>query len=232
MGGNPPLGYDVRDRKLTVNDKEAATVRYIFRLYRQLRSVRALRERLVAEGVTSKRRVLRDGRVTGGKPINRGGAVLPAAQPHLPGTDRPQGQGLSRRARGHYRSGALGCGAGDPDRQHPGRPPPRIPAAQPADGPAGGRAGRRPHTHPCGQEGPALPLLRLPPPDHRGQESRPQGMAHPGGGSGGSRRGPSPGMAHRPGRGERCGGTRISGCRRTGGVDHRCPEGSPNGGRA
>src|ERR687897_2257373 len=30
MGGHPPLGYDVRDRKLVVNDAEAATVRMIF----------------------------------------------------------------------------------------------------------------------------------------------------------------------------------------------------------
>src|SRR3712207_3726905 len=29
MGGMPPLGYDVRDRKLVVNDAEAATVRMI-----------------------------------------------------------------------------------------------------------------------------------------------------------------------------------------------------------
>ena len=72
MGGNPPLGYDVQDRKLIVNEPEAETVRYIFRLYRQLRSVRELRERLVVEAVRSKRRVLRHGRVTGGKPINRG----------------------------------------------------------------------------------------------------------------------------------------------------------------
>ncbi len=72
MGGRPPLGYDVRDRKLVVNKKEAETVRYIFRQYRQLRSVRALRTRLVTAGVTSKRRVLRNGTLTGGKPINRG----------------------------------------------------------------------------------------------------------------------------------------------------------------
>ena len=62
----------MQDRKLIVNEPEAETVRYIFRLYRQLRSVRELRERLVVEGVRSKRRVLRDGRVRGGKPINRG----------------------------------------------------------------------------------------------------------------------------------------------------------------
>ena len=72
MGGNPPLGYDAHDRKLVVNEEEAATVRRIFRLYRQIRSVRELRHRLDAEGITSKRRVMRGGSVTGGKPINRG----------------------------------------------------------------------------------------------------------------------------------------------------------------
>ena len=72
MGGNPPLGYDAHDRKLVVNEEEAATVRRIFRLYRQIRSVRELRHRLDAEGITSKRRVMRDGSVTGGKPTNRG----------------------------------------------------------------------------------------------------------------------------------------------------------------
>ena len=72
MGGNPPLGYDARDRKLVVNEAEAATVRHLFALYRQIKSVRELRHRLEAEGISSKRRVRRDGSVSGGKPINRG----------------------------------------------------------------------------------------------------------------------------------------------------------------
>ena len=33
MGGNVPLGYDVRDKKLVVNRGEAETVRTLFRLY-------------------------------------------------------------------------------------------------------------------------------------------------------------------------------------------------------
>ena len=72
MGGAPPLGYDVKNRRLIVNPAEAETVRTIFRLYRELRSVRLLRQRLQATGVTSKRRVLRDGRITGGRALNRG----------------------------------------------------------------------------------------------------------------------------------------------------------------
>ena len=72
MGGNPPLGYDVADRKLVVNEAEAETVRHIFRLYCRSKSVRELRHRLEAEGITSKRRIMRDGSVAGSKPINRG----------------------------------------------------------------------------------------------------------------------------------------------------------------
>ena len=30
MGGNPPLGYGVKNKKLVVNEAEAETVRYIF----------------------------------------------------------------------------------------------------------------------------------------------------------------------------------------------------------
>ena len=72
MGGNPPLGYDVKDKKLVVNEAEAETVRYIFRQYREIESVRELRFRIAAEGVTSKRRIMRDGSIAGDKPINRG----------------------------------------------------------------------------------------------------------------------------------------------------------------
>src|SRR6202034_4157399 len=36
MGGNVPLGYDVRERKLVVREAEAPTVRMIFRRYAEL----------------------------------------------------------------------------------------------------------------------------------------------------------------------------------------------------
>jgi site-specific DNA recombinase len=72
MGGYPPLGYDVKDRKLVVNEAEAETVRYIFRRYQELRSVRLLKEHLDAGGIVSKNRMAPDGRTYGGKPIARG----------------------------------------------------------------------------------------------------------------------------------------------------------------
>jgi DNA invertase Pin-like site-specific DNA recombinase len=39
MGGFTPLGYDVKDRKLIVNEAEAATVRMIFQRFVRIDSV-------------------------------------------------------------------------------------------------------------------------------------------------------------------------------------------------
>ena len=72
MGGQPPLGYDVKDRKLVINEAEAETVRMIFHRYAELRSVRALKERLDASGTVSKARTASDGSAYGSKPIAAG----------------------------------------------------------------------------------------------------------------------------------------------------------------
>ena len=42
MGGVPPLGYAIRDRKLIIVEREAETVRHIFQRYAALGSVRLL----------------------------------------------------------------------------------------------------------------------------------------------------------------------------------------------
>src|SRR6201996_954307 len=54
MGGRPPLGYDVADLRLVVNDAEAPTVRQIFSRYLELGSVRELAAELKRDGVRSK----------------------------------------------------------------------------------------------------------------------------------------------------------------------------------
>jgi DNA invertase Pin-like site-specific DNA recombinase len=54
MGGPVPLGYEVRDRKLIVNESEAEQVRHIMRRYLALRSVPALAEELNREGYRTK----------------------------------------------------------------------------------------------------------------------------------------------------------------------------------
>jgi len=76
MGGLPPLGYEVRDRKLVVNKEEASTVLHIFRRYAELRSVRALKVELDAAGIRSKRRTFADGTVYGGHKLSRGALYL------------------------------------------------------------------------------------------------------------------------------------------------------------
>ena len=47
MGGTIPLGYDVQDRRLVVNEAEAEIVRLIFRRYLALGCVSRLRESLI-----------------------------------------------------------------------------------------------------------------------------------------------------------------------------------------
>jgi site-specific DNA recombinase len=65
MGGLVPLGYDVVDRKLVVNEDEAKTVRHIYAQYIDQGSVSRLKEVLEREGVRSKRRIGRDDRAWG-----------------------------------------------------------------------------------------------------------------------------------------------------------------------
>jgi DNA invertase Pin-like site-specific DNA recombinase len=76
MGGMVPLGYDVDDRKLVINEAEAETVRTIYRRYVELGSVRGLKEELDRNEIVSKVRVDRYGRQTGGKPLARGALYL------------------------------------------------------------------------------------------------------------------------------------------------------------
>ena len=45
-GGGIPLGYDVKDKKLVVNQSEADTVRFIYRSYLDLKCLRRLKAEL------------------------------------------------------------------------------------------------------------------------------------------------------------------------------------------
>ena len=54
MGGSVPMGYDVRDRKLVVNETEAATVRRVFEGFAATGSATRLVLLLAAEGVLTK----------------------------------------------------------------------------------------------------------------------------------------------------------------------------------
>ena len=76
MGGFPPLGYDVQNRKLVVKKDEARTVLHIFRRYLHLKSVHALRTDLDGAAIRSKRRIRPDGAEYGGQKLSRGALYL------------------------------------------------------------------------------------------------------------------------------------------------------------
>jgi DNA invertase Pin-like site-specific DNA recombinase len=72
MGGLPPLGYDVREKRLVANRNEAETVRTLFRLYLERGTVKKLVEEAGSLGLVTKRRIRADGEQTGGQSFTRG----------------------------------------------------------------------------------------------------------------------------------------------------------------
>jgi site-specific DNA recombinase len=62
MGGWAPLGYDVENRRLVVNETEAALVRHLYQRFLKLGSVTSLVRELTSEGVRTKR----------GRPFDKG----------------------------------------------------------------------------------------------------------------------------------------------------------------
>ena len=72
MGGFPPLGYDILNRKLAVNAEEAKVLNGIFQQFLTLGSVRALVHELRQRRIVSKRWKTRKGQVRGGQPFSRG----------------------------------------------------------------------------------------------------------------------------------------------------------------
>jgi site-specific DNA recombinase len=72
MGGFVPIGYDADGRTLKINEADAETVRTMYRLYRELGSVDALKEELDRRGTSTKVRPGRRGAMAGGSPFSRG----------------------------------------------------------------------------------------------------------------------------------------------------------------
>jgi DNA invertase Pin-like site-specific DNA recombinase len=72
MGGVVPLGYDVIDRKLIINEAEAETVRTLFRLYLQHANVRLVKEEADKMDLRTKSRKPNNGRRRGGEPFTPG----------------------------------------------------------------------------------------------------------------------------------------------------------------
>ncbi|WP_265023381.1 recombinase family protein [Wolbachia endosymbiont (group A) of Epistrophe grossularia] len=67
MGGTLPLGYDVKDKELIINEKEAKTVKHIFERYMELKSMAELARELNRKGHRTKRFEAKSGKVYGGE---------------------------------------------------------------------------------------------------------------------------------------------------------------------
>ncbi len=72
MGGPAPLGYDVSERRLVVNEGEADVVRHLFTRYAELASIGTLIDELAAGNYQTKQRTYRDGRTVGGIAFGKG----------------------------------------------------------------------------------------------------------------------------------------------------------------
>jgi site-specific DNA recombinase len=72
VGGNLPLGYQIKDGKIAIVEKEAELVRSIYRRYLELGSVNELVRDLREGNVKTKSRKLSTGRTRGGVPFGRG----------------------------------------------------------------------------------------------------------------------------------------------------------------
>jgi DNA invertase Pin-like site-specific DNA recombinase len=102
VGGPLPLGYELRDGKLTVAEEEADRVRMIFRRYLELTGINELARDLKAKNICTKASTLSTtGKIRGGIPFGRGtlahllrnrffigevkyrGEILPGEQPAI-----------------------------------------------------------------------------------------------------------------------------------------------------
>src|SRR4029079_6182778 len=72
VGGMAPLGYDTRERKITVNKAGAETGRTIFRSYLKLGSLNLLMADLRKRSIVTKKRLLKSGKTAGGIAFTRG----------------------------------------------------------------------------------------------------------------------------------------------------------------
>jgi len=145
MGGYVPLGYDVIERKLVVNQSEATLIGWIYERYLALGCVRHLKAELDRKGIKSKVRHGRDGHPFGGSAFSSPRFVL------------------SRQPRSDRAASALGPSPG-PVSHQPCRAARRNSRrqSQPARWTLVRHAGQPHDPFARGKARQALPLLRLP----------------------------------------------------------------------
>jgi DNA invertase Pin-like site-specific DNA recombinase len=118
VGGNLPLGYEIKDGRIAIVEEEAELVRSIFRRYLELGSVNELLRDLKEQNVRTKARLLSTGATRGGDPFGRGALyyllanrfyigevkykneILPGAQPPI--MDRALFEAVRQKSLAHW----------------------------------------------------------------------------------------------------------------------------------
>lgn len=72
IGGTPPLGYDIQDKKLVINEREAELVRLIYERFIILQSMTLLAKELRQQGYHTKRWITQTDKERGGNMITKG----------------------------------------------------------------------------------------------------------------------------------------------------------------
>ena len=179
MGGPVPLGYDVRDRSLIINEAEAQTVRKIFELYLELGNVREVVEE-------------RPGWAAHQAVVTKSGRVMATrASPAVMSTDLGSPSTSATSARGRtpqgaapadHRQGNVEERSATSRRQHAGQgaQAAECPRAEPARWPHCRRVRPYPDRHACGQGRQAISLLCQPQVRRpRGAQPAPQRLSPP-----------------------------------------------------
>ena len=106
MGGWPPLGYEVEDRRLVVVEREAAVVRRIFDRFAKTGSALTVARELNAGGEVTKRRLAPA--VPRRQALDQRRRLQGAGEPSLPRRSGASRRRVSRRTRGDHRPARLG----------------------------------------------------------------------------------------------------------------------------
>jgi len=81
MGGGHPMGYIGKDRTLVIDEKNADLIRYIYKRYLALGSVRKLKEELDANCIRTPERVRNSGKAYGGREFSKGHLYIILSNP-------------------------------------------------------------------------------------------------------------------------------------------------------
>ncbi len=121
MGGMVPLGYDVVDRKLVVNEAEAEQVRTIYRRYLELGGVAKLADALKAGGFRTRVRTAKGGNDLRRVLTEQRCALQDPDEPNLSRRGSASGYAISGTARRDRSGRPLECGSSTQGEHAPGR---------------------------------------------------------------------------------------------------------------